>query len=219
MTRRILTVATGPYVPLQKRLLESLRGVDVLHWTDAWPPGSPTHAEAPYAFKLHAMAEARRQGATTVLWLDAPVVARGELAPVFDRIEREGHLFVTSGQALGNWVGDAALAAFGMSRDAAMALPLLFGSCIGLDLRRDRWLDAMRVAAAQGLLNGPYFTEHAPAEIRARKPGKPVGAASSDARCWGHRHDEAVGSLLAQRLGMPIVSAPDLFGPRGVLTY
>lgn len=219
MSRLILNVATGPYVPLQRRLLASLKDVEALAWTDAWPPGSPGHAEAPYAFKLHAMAEARRRGAAAALWVDAPVVAAGPSAPVFARIEEAGHLFVTSGEKLGNWIGDAALAAFGLTRDAAMALPLLNGSFIGLDLRRGAWLEAMLEAAAKGLLDGPYFTEHAPAEIRARKPGKSIGPTSRDPRCWGHRHDEAIGSLLAHRLGMSIAPAPGLFGPAGVMRF
>lgn len=216
MTRLILNVATGPYFPLQRRLLDSLRGSEVLAWSDAWPPGSPAHAEAPYAFKLHAFAEARRRGAASALWLDAPVVASGDPSPVFERIERDGHLFVTGGERLGHWIGDAALEAFGMSRDTAMDLPLLNGTFIGLDLRRGDWLDAMLGAAAEGRLNGPYFTEHAPAEARARKPGKSTGFASRDPRCWGHRHDEAIGSLLASRKGMSVAPAPAFFGPSGL---
>lgn len=216
MTRLILNVATGPYVPLQKRLLDSLRGSAALAWTEGWPPGSPSHAEAPYAFKLHAFAEARRRGASSALWLDAPVVAAGDPAPAFERIEREGHLLVTSGDKLGNWIGDAALDALGLTRDAAMGLPLLNGTFIGLDLRRGDWLDAMLEAAAKGLLKGPYFTEHAPAEARARKPGKSIGDASRDPRCWGHRHDEAIGSALAAARGMSIAPLPGLFGPKGL---
>lgn len=217
MSRVVLNVAAGAkYVPLQKRLLASLEGVDVLRWTDAWPPGSPSHAELPYGFKLFAFAEARRRGAELALWVDSPVVARGNPAPVFERVARDGHLFVTDGDRLGNWIGDAALEALGMSRDEAMALPLFQGTFIGLDLRRGDWLDAMLEAAARGLLNGPYFTPSAPAEARASKPGKPTGEASRDPRCWGHRHDEAIGSALAARRGMSIAPAPELFGPRGV---
>jgi hypothetical protein len=212
----ILNVATGPYVPLQKRLLAGLRGADVLSWSDAWPPRSPSHAEAPYAFKLHAFAEARRRGVARALWLDAPVTAAGDPAPVFERIERDGHLFVTAGERLGNWIGDGALEALGLTRDEAMSLPLLNGTFIGLDLRRGEWLDEMLEAAAKGLLNGPYFTEHAPSEARARKPGKSTGTASGDPRCWGHRHDEAIGSALAKRMGMSIAPAPALFGTSGL---
>lgn len=221
MSRRILSVATGAYVPLQERLLASLRAVgwaDVSAWTDALPPGSPPHAEVPYGFKLAAIREAGSGGATSLLWLDSPVRAAGDPAAVFERIEREGHLFVTAGDRLGNWASDACLAAFGLSRDAAMELPLLNGTFIGLDLKNPAaraWLDAMETAAARGLFAGPYFTRHAPDEIRARKSGKAVGEASSDPRCWGHRHDEAVGSCLAWKSGMAIAARPELFGPAG----
>jgi hypothetical protein len=97
-----------------------------------------------------------------------------------------------------------------------MELPLLNGTFIGLDLRRGDWLDGMLEAAAKGLLRGPWFTEHAPAEARARKPGKSTGPASRDPRCWGHRHDEAIGSALAWRRGMSIAPAPGVFGPTGL---
>ena len=222
MSRRLLTVATGPYVPLQERLLASLRAfrfADVAAWTGDLPPASASHAEVPYGFKLRAFREAERRGATSLLWLDAPVVAAADPGPVFERLGREGHLFVTSGERLGNWAGDACLAAFGLSRDEAMELPLLNGTFIGLDLATPAagaWLGAMEEAAARGLFAGPYFTAHAPEEVRRRKPGRTVGPASSDPRCWGHRHDEAVGSCLAARAGLKIAAAPELFGPAGV---
>lgn len=224
MSRCILTVATGPYVPLQERLLASLRAVGwtgVAAWTGELPPGSALHAEVPYGFKLRAFREAERRGHRSLLWLDSPVVAAQSPVPVFERLEAEGLLFTTSGERLGNWAGDTCLAAFGLSRDAAMDLPLLIGTFIGLDLSRPAaraWLEAMERAAAEGLFAGPYFTPAAPAEFRARKPGKPVGTASVDPRCWGHRHDEALGSCLAWKAGLKIAAAPDLLGPSGVFS-
>lgn len=215
--RCIVTVATEAYVGLQRRILESLARVgwrdDVLAWTGALPPGSPTHAEEPYAFKLFAIREAERRGADSILWLDSPCVAASRLSPVFDRIARDGHLFVTAGDRLGNWSNDACLDAFGLTRDGAMDVPLIHGSFIGLHLGRPSslaWLDGMFRALAQGLFRGPYFSPHAPPDVRARRPGTPVGAVSKDPRCWGHRHDEAVGSALARRLGLPPVSRASL---------
>jgi hypothetical protein len=221
MSRCILSVATGPYVPLQERLLRSLGDVGwagVVSWTGALPPGSAPHDEVPYGFKLRAFREAERRGFRSLLWLDAPVVAARDPGPVFDRLEAEGHLFTTSGERLGNWAGDACLEAFGIGRDPAMGLPLLLGTFLGLDLSRPAaraWLEGMEAAASRGLFAGPYFTSDAPPEVRARKPGKPVGAASTDRRCWGHRHDEAVGSCLAWKAGLKIAALPDLFGPTG----
>jgi hypothetical protein len=113
--RAILNVATGPYVPLQDRLVKSLAAAGwtggVLTWTNALPPGSPPHEDAPYGFKLYAIAEALRKGYLSVLWLDAPCVATRPLAPVFEKIEREGHCFVSGDERLGNWASDDCLAA------------------------------------------------------------------------------------------------------------
>ena len=224
MSRCVVNVATGPYVALQARLVASVRSSGwtggVLLWSDAWPPGSPSHEEVPYGFKIHAIREAGRRGFESVLWLDSPCLVQRPLAPLFERVEADGHLLVTSREKLGNWIGDAALAAYGLSRDAAMELPLLHGSCFGLRLKDPKasaWLDALEQGAREGRLNGPYFTEHAPEDVRRRKPRASVAPASADPRCWGHRHDEAIGSLLAPRFGLTVAAAPELFGPAGVV--
>ncbi len=215
--RCIVTVATDEYVGLQRRLLESLATAGwrdgLLAWTGALPSGSPTHADEPYAFKLFAIREAAARGYESVLWLDSPCVATGRLSPVFDRLERLGHLFVTAGDRLGNWSNDACLGSFGLTRDRAMEIPLMHGSYVGLHLPRASsraWLDGMGEALDRGLFRGPYFSTRAPADVLARRPGKPVGFVSADARCWGHRHDEAVGTCLALRLGLPLLPRPFL---------
>jgi hypothetical protein len=207
--RCIVTVATEGYVGLQRRLLDSLAGWRgrMLAWTGALPPGSPSHEEEPYAFKLFAFREAAAAGCASVLWLDSPCVAAGSLDPVFDRLEREGHLLVSAGEPLGRWSNDACLRAYGLTRSEAMDVPLMHGSFVGLDLSRPSsraWLDGMFAALARGLFRGPYFSTHAPAEVVARRPGKPRGPLGPDRRCWGHRHDEAVGSGLALRLGLSL---------------
>jgi hypothetical protein len=101
-----------------------------------------------------------------------------------------------------------------MTRDEALAVPLMNGTFVGLDLANARgraWLEGMFRRAETGLFQGPYFTGHAPAELRARKPGKTIGYLSRDRRVWGHRHDEAVGTCLAWRMGMAVTRGGDLF--------
>jgi hypothetical protein len=217
--RAILNVATDRYVPFQDRLVNSLAAVGwsggVLRWTNELPPGSPPHDQAPYGFKLYAVSEALRQGYPSVLWLDAPCIAGGSLEPIFETIEREGHCFVSGDERLGNWASDACLAAFGIPRDAAMEMPLLNGAFIGLDLEHSRTRDWTRRIVQQceaGLFKGAALTEHAPADVRARNVDKDTGHLSDDPRCWGHRHDEAVGSCLAQLLGMDFAPLGTLFG-------
>lgn len=229
--RCIVNVATGPYVPLQGRLAASLRAAGYrgafLAWTEAFPPESPRHEDVPYAFKLFAFADALRRGYRTVLWLDAPCLANRAVTPVFERIERDGHLFVAGDDRLGNWAGDACLSAFSFTRNEAMSLDLMNGTFIGLDLFHPRgraWFERLREACRGGLFNGPYLSEHAPAAIRATKAGKTRGFVSRDRRCWGHRHDEAVGTCLANRMGMELSPPGDLFetGRNGrlcVITY
>ena len=216
--RCILNVATDRYVPLQARLVKSLssRGWTggTLTWTEQLPPGSPPHDAAPYGFKLYAIADALRKGFTSLLWLDAPCFAAGPLDPVFETIERDGHCFASGGERLGNWASDDCLRAFGISRDQAMDMALLNGAFLGVDLEHARtreWYRRIVQQCEAGLFKGAALTEHAPADVRARNVDKDTGHLSDDPRCWGHRHDEAVGSCLAHLLGMEIAPVGPLF--------
>ena len=217
--RAVLNVATHHYVEAQGRLVRSLTSAGwtggVLTWTDELPPGSPPHDQAPYGFKLYAIAEALRRGYSSVLWLDAPCVVARPLEPVFASIERDGHCFVSGAERLGNWASDDCLAAFGIPRDAAMSMSLLNGAFIGLDLEHSRtreWFRRITQQCEIGLFKGAALTEHAPADVRSRNVDKDTGHLSDDPRCWGHRHDEAVGSCLAPLLGMDITPHGEMFG-------
>lgn len=214
----MLNVATGDFVSLQARLIESLarspwRG-ETLTWTGELPPGSPSHERDPYGFKLYAIDQALRRGYTSILWLDAPCIVSGSLDPVFSAQERAGHCFASGGDRLGHWASDACLQAFGIDRDAAMDLLLMNGAFIGLDFEHSRtreWYRRMVQQCDLGLFRGAALTEFAPADVRARNVEKDTGHLSSDPRCWGHRHDEAVGSCLAHLLGMEIDPLGKLF--------
>jgi len=199
---------------LLSSLIEAGWSGRMLTWTNQLPPGSPRHEQAPYGFKLYAIAEALRRGHSSVLWLDAPCVATKPLDPIFERIEHDGHCFVSGDERLGNWASDDCLAAFGIPRDAAMEMSLLNGAFIGLDLEHSRtreWFRRITQQCEAGLFKGAALTEHAPPDVRARNVDKDTGHLSDDPRCWGHRHDEAVGSCLAPLLGMDFTPVGDLF--------
>jgi hypothetical protein len=103
----------------QDRLLRSLIDVkwtgDVHYFTDESQLGCPTHQERPYAFKPHAFDYAINKGCEIALWADAACWAVKSLDPLFDHIEKEGHVFFHSGWNCGQWSTDASLAHFGIS--------------------------------------------------------------------------------------------------------
>jgi hypothetical protein len=93
-------------------------------------------------------------------------------------------------------------------------MALLNGAFIGLDLEQARsreWYRRILQQCGAGLFKGAALTEHAPADVRARNVDKDTGHLSDDPRCWGHRHDEAVGSCLAHLLGMEFKPLGELF--------
>lgn len=186
-------------------------------WKDRWPPGSPSHAEANYAFKAHALSFAAECGATSLLWLDVSCYAVAPLEPLWEHIEREGHFLGGEPQldpetglvdpkqpatfdSLGEWSGDLALETFGLSRDDAMRAVLLSGCCIGLDLRRERsrtFLDRLLSYATPEHFNGTHTSG-----VLGKLGGSARRPVSTDPRCKGHRSDEVYMALLARDLKM-----------------
>ncbi len=210
--RCIMNVAVGGNYPkFQQRLIKSLDAVgDESHrlfYTSVYPPGSPTHAEVPYGFKVHAFRAAQAAGYDSLLWLDTSVFAVRPLMPLWKRMEKHGNFFIVGGDKLGNWSSDEALMSFGITRDAAMAMQLMGGTVIGLDLRHERtqmFMSKWEQAMLAGLFNGHYVSDKADAATLKAKADKPQGKVSDDPRCMGHRHDETIGSLLAYQLEMPL---------------
>lgn len=228
--RCIVNVATGNYVRFQHRLMATLTGVgcdDVrLFWSDSYPAGSPTHQEDPYAFKLFAIEEAIEHGYTSIIWVDTSVEFLKPLEPLWEEIEREGHFMIIGGDKLFNWTNDGVLNAFGMTRDELQEKQwqLIGGTIYGFDVTNPRtreFLDEWFKLFRQGMFRGSYINEGANidgAKSLTKNSGpKPVGKVSDDPRCWGHRHDETVGSFLAYKLNMKLSFLGGLFlgGQRG----
>jgi hypothetical protein len=219
MKRCICNVAVdGNYPHFQRRLLGTLidpgKYVDkVMSWTNFYPPGSPTHQDQPYAFKIYALKEAVRLGFTTLLWLDTSVFCVAPVEPLLERIEKVGHFFIVGGDRLGTWSSDAALELFGHTRDQAMEKQLMGGTVYGFDLTNPRtktFFDRWTWHESQGHFQlGSYF--NANVQQPADRPVKPQGFVSDDPRCQGHRYDEVVASFLAYELGMELTWLGDLF--------
>jgi len=200
MSRCIVSVGVGGWYPQGiDRLARSLNyhgfNGEVMLWK-TYPVGCPPHQENPYAFKLHAIQEAFDAGHDQVLWLDSSAWAIGNPAPVMDIIERQGHYLWTSGYWTGQWTNDETLEHFGVTREEAMTITMIYALAIGLDRRNDRSMEFFRQwkeASALGLFKGDW----------KRKEG-------DHPDYLGHRHDQSSASLIAHSLGMEIDGTHDL---------
>lgn len=227
--RAIVTVGVdyarkfGPYHERFEKTLAPAAGLscadDIKRWETEWPPGSPTHAEAHYAFKVHALKDAWRRGFTSLLWLDVSCYAVASLEPLWKVIEEQGYFLagepaldsetglvapdcdMASTDKLGEWSSDQSLSAFKVTRDQAMRIPLLCGCIIGLDLMHQRsrtFLDRMISFAVPEHFNGTHASG-----LLGMSSMSEGWMVSDDPRVRGHRSDEVYMSLLARELKMP----------------
>jgi hypothetical protein len=152
------------------------------------------HREMPYAFKVAALRAAAKRGCTSLLWADASIFAIKPLDPIFDHIEKTGHLFFMSGFNCAQWTNDQALSIMGVTRDQADQMPMLMACCMGFDLRNER--------TRQFLDRFEHIVHHTLA-VRGNWTND-LGTESQDPRCKGHRHDQSVASIIAAQLGMEL---------------
>jgi len=197
----VVNFANGRWYPRgQARLMTALRCVgytgSVLLFDDERSIGSPTHAECGYGFKLYSLLKARDLGYTKLLWVDSSVWPVKDIQPVFDHIQADGIFLLRGGNHLGEWSSDASLAEFSLSRDKAMAVPEATAALIGLDLDQAIGQTFLyELAEHIHLFHGATTNEHR--------------QVSEDSRVKGHRNDQTVISLIANRHGIRLTE------PRG----
>lgn len=176
---------------------------DIIHWND-YPPGCPSQAKRQYAFKIFAIQDAFQRGYERVLWMDIVYMPQTSIQPLWDAVARDGWYIPPQGDAvLGNWCSDACLGLFGLTRDQAMVIPLVFSGLVGLDLDHrtgQRIWDLWKIAYEQGAFQGPHKNE--PGEPMHEWGHKLAGHCSDDPRCMGHRHDESALSAILHRMGL-----------------
>lgn len=196
----VLNFAGGGWYPRgQRRLVNSFRAAgytgDFLLWDGVLPPGSPPHAEVPFAFKAHALAWALARGYRRLIWADASIVAVRRLDGYLAAVDRLGQVLGRTKYPTGEYASDACLAAFGVKRDQAMALHDVASGLVAFDAEHagarrllDRWIDLGREGT---LFKGAKWNED--------------GSVSKDPRVRGHRHDQSVLSLLVAQAGAATV--------------
>lgn len=202
----VVNASYGGWYPLG---LERMRGSlqhhgfdgDCLGWVNKFPAGCPAHEVIPYAFKPLVMRVAMNSGYENVLWLDSSVWAIRNPAPIFDYIANIGPALWVQGDQLGEWASDASIEKFGITRECAMAIPLLQGGIWGFNTARDRDLVEQYCAyALDGVtFPGPWWNH----DHTWRGRHCPAGLASADPRVRGHRHDMVPLSFIAEVNQLP----------------
>lgn len=165
----------------------ALAPVDLLAWCGEYPPGSPSHQEMPYAFKVHAVKAARDRGYRQVFWLDSAIWAIRPVQPLFIELAQRGYCLWNGAWSIGQWATDDALKVTGRNRDRALTVPLTLGGACGFDFDHpiarelfDRWF----AHAQDGSFRGAWDNKD--------------GSCSPDPRVLGHRHDMTMLSHVAQ---------------------
>lgn len=159
----------------------------------AYPPGCPTHKDAPYSFKPWLVDQARRDGFDQVLWMDAACVPVKPLDGLFGELAIEGAIFPYSGLRIWEWCSDACAKQMGVSRNKLRGMcPSMWACVMGFDFRHetineflDQWLAYSRDGVS---FHGSWRNEN--------------GETSVDPEVKGHRFDQTVATILAFRLGL-----------------
>jgi len=196
VSRCVINVSFGEWYPLgQQRLIRSLIANDfdgdIMAFGNEAEVDAPLHKDNRYAFKPYAFSEAKRQGQTKLLWLDAAIIVIKPLNWVFEQIEKDGCFFIDNGQKLGEWSSDDSLKAFGITREKALTMPEITACVLGLDLSSElgsKFLEDWQSAADAGLFHADWFNDQM--------------QVSFDDRVKGHRHDQTLATLIADKLGM-----------------
>ena len=202
----IINFAQGSwYTAGQERLVQSVREQkfkgDLLTFRDVSElQGCPSHKAAPYAFKPYALRKAAHLGYDLVLWADASVWAIRPVEPVFEHIAQHGHLFFYNGWC-DTWTSDACMKGFGILRAQLKITPHLMGICMGFDMRTSKckvFLDRWFAKANDGFSFPGSWTNN-------------NQEVSKDEGVKGHRHDQAVASILAWQLDMATIVAHESY--------
>ena len=167
-SRVIISAGIGSYH--YRKMLRSTENHCAVHcadttrmFFDVLPTGAWPHIEDPYGFKIHALKRAVDTGYQNVLWMDATCQPVESIEPLWEHLKEFGFYVVKQEDAmLGNWVSDHALGIFGIDRDQAMEIPLVYTGLVGLNMQTpqgvDIWSEWLHLYK-KGAFVGPHFNE------------------------------------------------------------
>lgn len=176
----------GWYPRGQERLRQSLQGHPEALCLYSDFPNNLFNKSNGYNVKPSAMYEASKLH-SQLLWLDCSCWVVKDLQPIWDAIEKDGYYFIHSGFNCAQYCNDESLEYFGVTRDEAEKIPMIYAICFGLDLEQQVGGDISY-----------HFLHAADNNIFDN------GSGSEDPRFIAHRHDQSALSLIAHQLGCKI---------------
>lgn len=177
----VVNFSTKQYAMGQQRLSKSLNGYKQLMLSDYTSIGSPSHQESPYEFKIWAI-EAGFKYDDIVLWADSSLWRVGDISVIENIIKKDGYMLTESGHYVSQWVNQYQKNYFKLTEEELQQGPggmLMFSAgFVGFDKNSPiamEFLKQWKVAAKDGCFKGDWATT---------------------------RHDQSIGSIIAQRLKM-----------------
>jgi hypothetical protein len=198
MSRAIVSVATGRYIPGLDRLTEwcAANGEDYITWRDQLPAGSPKHEDVQYAFKAYALRSAQAKGFKALLWCDACILPIKPLEPLWRKIEEDGYWMSDNGYVNTQWTCEAAYPLLGVTKEENDQIHHIVATTFGISMDHPigrEFLSEYYRLANNGSFCGPW-----------------VGGVGVQ-----HRHDQTAASVIAHRLGMKLTQPPAWVAYRG----
>lgn len=173
----VVNYSSSEYRRPQNRLIASLGDHQMLMFSDL-PPGSPSHQESPYEFKIHAIRKAMEID-PIVLWADSSMYLKGNLYNIEEVIKSDGFFSQEAGHYVGDWCNDHTRKYFGLTEDEDK-IPMFSAGLLGLNMQmgiaRD-FLIQWEASAKAGCFKGDWKD---------------------------HRHDMTCASIIAHRLGLKL---------------
>lgn len=222
--RVVVSVATGHYGIGQRRLVDAMtKQGEVTLWSGIqrqWP----SHEAKPYAFKAYALKEAADMGFDTLIWADACILPIRSMAPLWERIERDGYWFSNNGYTNYEWTADSAYPdlfpewpgpierASAVNRLVKHVVATTFGISLKHELGRKFLAEYFRLASETSAFCGPWKNRNWP-EYSTHEDARTAVCGPADVR--GHRHDQTAASVIAWRLGFQLTDAPEIFAYKG----
>lgn len=177
----IVNFSTPNYALGQQRLANSLNGYKKLMINSYTAIGSPTHLESPYAFKIYAI-EAALELDDIAVWCDSSLWRVGDLSVIENIIKEDGYLLTEAGHYVGAWVNDYQKNYFKLTNEelhqGTGGMIMFSAGFIGFSKNSPiamEFLKQWKQAAKDGCFKGDWATT---------------------------RHDQSIGSIIAQRLKM-----------------